>query len=45
MIETEYSAISNEIMKHHSTQEADEDDDRIISLQDCLNKFYDIERL
>jgi hypothetical protein len=45
MIETEYSSVSNEIMKHHSTEELEQEDDRIISLNDCLCKFHDVERL
>ena len=32
-------------MKHHSTEELESEDDRIISLNDCLCKFHDVERL
>jgi ubiquitin C-terminal hydrolase len=45
MIEQEYDPSSNEIMKHESTNEIEFMEDKAISLDDCLRKFYDIERL
>ena len=44
MIETEYNPISNETMKHETTTES-EFDDQVISLDDCLHKFHDVEKL
>jgi hypothetical protein len=45
MIESEYNPISNETMKHETTLESEEVDDHVISLDDCLQKFHDVEKL
>ena len=45
MIESEYNPISNETMKHETTLESEEADDHVISLDDCLQKFHDVEKL
>jgi hypothetical protein len=46
MIEEEYNPTSNEIMQHSSIEgfEAD-DEEKVISLQNCLQKFHDVEKL
>lgn len=47
MIEDEYNPLSNELLKHRSEEEVKEndDEDQIITLQQCLNKFYSTEKL
>tara|TARA_B110000285_G_scaffold38264_1_gene41516 strand:- start:520 stop:666 length:147 start_codon:yes stop_codon:yes gene_type:complete len=46
MIEEEYNPISNEIMKHTSIYDFEEDvEEKIISLENCLQKFHDVEKL
>ena len=46
MIEEEYSPTSNEIMRHNSIYDFEEDvEEKIISLENCLQKFHDVEKL
>ena len=47
MMETEYSPKANEIMKHESTLAANSDDlqEKEISLEDCMSKFFSNEKL
>ena len=46
MIEDEYNPSSNEILRHSSimSEEADMEEE-VISLEQCLQKFHDIEKL
>jgi hypothetical protein len=46
MIEEEYNPISNEIMRHSSIEGFEQDDEeKVISLEKCLQKFHDVEKL
>jgi len=47
MIEEEYNPMSNEIMRHSSIESLLETDDeeKVISLEKCLQKFHDVEKL
>ncbi len=46
MIEEEYDPTSNEIMRHPTIQTfADDPDEQIISLETCLKKYHEVEKL
>ena len=46
MIEEDYNPTSNEVLRHSSVYKVDQDDDeKIVSLEKCLKKFHDIEKL
>lgn len=46
MIEQEYNPTSNEILRHSSINLYKDDlEDQIVSLEKCLQKFYDVEKL
>lgn len=46
LIEQEYNPTSNEIMRHNSINMYQDDlEDQIVSLEKCLKKFHDIEKL
>ena len=46
MIEEEYNPMSNEIVRHSSIEISETDDEeKVISLEKCLQKFHDVEKL
>lgn len=46
LIEEQYNPTSAEIMRHPSIYEHDDDvEDQIVSLERCIDKFHDIEKL
>lgn len=46
MIEEEYNPTANEVMRHPSINQFEDDvEDQIVSLEKCLKQFHDIERL
>jgi ubiquitin C-terminal hydrolase len=46
MIEEEYNPTSNEVMRHSSLENFETDDEeKVISLENCLKKFHDVEKL
>ena len=45
MIETDYNPKANEIMKHESTSHTEHSEEKVISLNDCLQNFFSTEKL